>query len=367
MNASRLDGRPDRPQRFARRTDGHDESQKRGMEMSGVALSSSTDDESVDALLREVIDRVEQALPERVRGYYVVGSHADGSALPASDIDLDIVVKAAPADEAALATQAAILDIVNGYAASHAVDLGAFLMDEAHIHGIGNPAFKLASLFLYGQDIRANVPLLPIEEWARQLMHSMYLVTGRERGLSALVYPLEYPDPRSEFYGYDRDAKPRPDRTTACGTRGLVTGAGWYATALTALKARQYVLRKRDAPRLYQQYVGDEWAPFLDTLYARCRSESRYQLPTQAIDREALCELCARYLAFENHFLSTYKDFVLSELQGDDELAARQALRALHRLPYQDEHIAATLKAVDGRGAPESRQAAADALHALGN
>jgi len=63
--------------------------------MSDVVLAASTGDENVDALLREVISRVEQALPERIRGYYVVGSHADGSALLASDIDLTIVVKGA--------------------------------------------------------------------------------------------------------------------------------------------------------------------------------------------------------------------------------------------------------------------------------
>jgi len=197
--------------------------------MSGVVVAASTGDENVDALLREVINRVEQALPARIRGYYVVGSHADGSALPASDIDQDIV---------------------NGYAALRAADLGASLMHEAHMQGIGNPAFKLASLFLYGQDIRDNLPLTSSEEWARQLMHGMYLVTGRERGLSALTYPLDYPDPHGEFYGYDHNTKPQPDGTMTRGTRGLVTGAGWYATAMIAMGTRQYVLRKRDVPRL---------------------------------------------------------------------------------------------------------------------
>ncbi len=307
--------------------------------MSGVVLAASTGDENVDALLREVISRVEQALPGRIRGYYVVGSYADGSALPASDIDLDIVIKAALDDEATQTARAIALDIVNSYAASRAVDLGAFLMHESRMQGIGNPAFKLASLFLYGQDIRNDLPLTSSEEWGRQLMHGMYLVTGRERGLSALTYPLTYPDPHGEFYGYDHNTKPQPDGTMTLGTRGLVTGAGWYATAMIALGTGQYVLRKRDVPGCYRQYVGDEWTPFLDTLYARCRDEWRYQLPEQAGTRDILRDLCERYLAFENHFLSAYKDFVLSDLQGNDELAVRQTLRALQRLPYKDEDI----------------------------
>ena len=68
--------------------------------MNDVVLAASTGDENVDALLREVISRVEQALPARIRGYYVVGSHAYGGALPVSDIDLDIVVKGGLNDEA---------------------------------------------------------------------------------------------------------------------------------------------------------------------------------------------------------------------------------------------------------------------------
>jgi len=196
--------------------------------MSGIGLSPSTGNGHVDALLYRVIGRVEQALPEQIRGYYVVGSHADSSALPARDIDLVTVVKGSPDDEGA--------------------------------------------------------------------------------------------------------------------------------------NAKQFVLRKRDAPRLYRQYVGDEWAPFLDTLYARCRHDWRYDIPVQADDREALREVCVRYFAFENHFLSAYKDFVLSELQGDNEPAVYQALRALRRLPYRDEHIAAALQAIGERGTLELRQAAADTL-----
>jgi len=330
--------------------------------MSGVVLAASTGDENVDALLREAIRRVEQALPRRIRGYYVVGSHAYSGALPASDIDLDIVVKGSLDDEATQAARAIALDIVNSYAASRGADLGVSLMHEARMQGIGNPAFKLASLFLYGQDIRDDLPLTPSDEWARGLMHSMYLVIGRERGLSALTYPLDYPDPHGEFYGYDHNTKPHPDGTMTRGTRGLVTGAGWYATAMIALGTGQYVLRKRDVPGCYRQYVGDEWTPFLDTVFTRCRDEWRYQLPEQAGDRDILRGLCERYLAFENHFLSTYRDFVLSDLRGDDEPAVRQALRALQRLPYKDADIRIALQDIGVRGTLEVRQAAADTL-----
>ena len=232
--------------------------------MSGVVLAASTGDENVDALLREVISRVEQALPTRIRGYYVVGSHADGSALPLSDIDLDIVVKDGLDDDAIQDVEIVALDIVNSYAASRAANLGAFFMHEACMQGIGNPAFKLASLFLYGQDTRDDLPLISSEEWARQLMHSIYLVTGRERGLSALTYPLDYPDPHGEFYGYDHNTKPQPDGTTTRGTRGLVTGAGWYATGMIALGTGRYVLRSDDELAVGQTLRSLQHLPYKD-------------------------------------------------------------------------------------------------------
>ena len=118
------------------------------------------------------------------------------------------------------------------------------------------------------------------------------------------------------------------------------------------------------SPGCYRQYVGDEWTPFLDTLFARCRDEWRYQLPEQTGDREILRDLCERFLAFENHFLAAYKGFVLCDLRGDDEAAVSQVLHTLRRLPYKDEdiRIAFALQDIGARGTLEVRQAAADTL-----
>ncbi|HEV7129272.1 MAG TPA: nucleotidyltransferase domain-containing protein, partial [Ktedonobacterales bacterium] len=54
-------------------------------------LLGSTGDARADAILRTTIEAFEAAFPERVRGYYLHGSLADGTGLPTSDLDLAII------------------------------------------------------------------------------------------------------------------------------------------------------------------------------------------------------------------------------------------------------------------------------------
>lgn len=66
-----------------------------GTIVGGIALLRTTGDERIDAILRGLIEAVEAAFPDRVRGYYLKGSYTDGSAVATSDIDLTIVFKGA--------------------------------------------------------------------------------------------------------------------------------------------------------------------------------------------------------------------------------------------------------------------------------
>jgi hypothetical protein len=52
-----------------------------------------------------------------------------------------------------------------------------------------------------------------------------------------------------------------------------------------------------------------------------------------------LRDICARTLAFENYFLSVYKNFLLSELSGTNEEGKKYALRMLCEIEYRDEDI----------------------------
>lgn len=322
--------------------------------MDDLALVNITGNDEVDRMLRLVIGGFEREFPGLFRGYYVIGSYATGTALPASDLDL--LFEGRVPDPSERERSKVLLDTCR---AATPLDGGVFPMIGEALHGIYNPIFKLKSLFLYGHDMRDTIPLVPPGEWARQCMHGIYRVMGRNGTLTQISYPIDYPDPQGEFYGYD-DTVRLPDGSEVKGTRGLVTGAGWLATSLIGLKARCYVLSKGEFAASYRQHVGDEWAPFLDDLYDSCRRRWNYLIPQGAEDRAKLRLLCERYLQFENQFLAVYRDFVLAELQRGDDSAMLQALRTLERLPYDDAEIKAAVDMLQNRRESNSGKAGAE-------
>jgi predicted nucleotidyltransferase len=56
-----------------------------------IILLGSTSAEQVDQTARRAIDTMERQFPDRVRGYYLVGSYAAGEAIPVSDIDIVVM------------------------------------------------------------------------------------------------------------------------------------------------------------------------------------------------------------------------------------------------------------------------------------
>jgi hypothetical protein len=59
--------------------------------VSDCTLRNSTGHPEVDRILQAIVGRYEHVFPESIRAYYVIGSYADASAVPVSDIDLVIV------------------------------------------------------------------------------------------------------------------------------------------------------------------------------------------------------------------------------------------------------------------------------------
>ncbi len=60
--------------------------------MAEVVLAESTGSAQMDTVVRKVIARFLTALPDRLRAVYVIGSYADASAVPTSDLDLKLIV-----------------------------------------------------------------------------------------------------------------------------------------------------------------------------------------------------------------------------------------------------------------------------------
>jgi hypothetical protein len=304
----------------------------------------SVDSTTADTLIGGLMGIYETAFPGRIRSCYVEGSYADGTELTTSDIDLTLVFKdrftsAAEHEHAAR--------LAEHCAAVSSVEIDIQLADDAELAKGVYPAIKFASRCVYGEDRRADLFVLPIEEWSRQRMHAAYwllvMVFNRK---PVVAPPLDYPDPAADFFGYTQRTVRVPTGTAVASTRNLIRVTGWIATALLAWRTRVYVARKSDCHHLYRHHIGDEWAPFLEDLYSRCRRAWGYLIPTDAAERHELRDLCVRALQFENHFLRLYRDYVLTQLGTDDEEAPLRALQFLEEIPYCDEHVRLAIQTI---------------------
>ena len=304
--------------------------------MSEIILLNSTQNEQVDALLYQCISLFETAFPGRIRGYYVEGSYANSYGVSSSDVDFVLVFKG----HFVQGEQQRAEEIATYCATKTTIELDVEIVDEEKLLAGVWPTLKLASLLLYGEDIRPHFSLVSLAEWTRDRMHSSYWRTVKlfHRPLP-LRYPLDYPDPMSEFYGYDlRKLRLSDGQEVPC-TRDLIRLVGWSATALIACKAGKYVARKSECHILYKECFHDEWGQLLQDIYEYCRGQWNYIIPIDAQERRLLRSICERTLGFENHFLSLYKNFALAELRSPNGEAIRHALWVLREMPFQDAEI----------------------------
>ena len=328
--------------------------------MAELALLGSTSDARADRILRDLVALIEAHLPERARGYYLVGSYAAGEARPSSDIDLIVLLKG----ELAEGEREHFAPVRDACKRLSPIPLDITLDSEAKFFRIGGVWFQTVSLLIYGEDVRPRIPRKPVEQHSRDLMHAMYPLLARVRGNPAvLTYPLDYPDPTDALRGYDARYRDVPEsRRTA--TKDLVTNVLGAASALTLLQARQYVGtgKKSDIPEQYRRWVGDEWATLVEDVFEYCRVRWDYRVPDTPSERAQLYELCEHALAFENHFLMRYKDFLLADLQQPDVPIQLHAARRLGQLVYHDPLVISALRRLAQALAPELRDAAVAAL-----
>jgi hypothetical protein len=248
--------------------------------MPPIALIERTGLPAIDEYLAGLIEIFELAFPGRVRAYYLAGSFATADAVAGSDIDFRSIFKGEfAAGEAERATR-----LRDSCARISAFQLDMPVRCEAHyLSGAEDPlALKTASLLLYGADIRDQLAVPPLDRYARMITEAPRRNLARLRGGPIIRYPLGYPDPDGEFYGYD----------VAGRTQHFVVSIGWAATGLLVLDAGQYVARKSAWLDLYRQHIADEWLPFLAAVYGRCRIDWAYAIPADAAGRAELRELC---------------------------------------------------------------------------
>lgn len=246
-----------------------------------------------DTALRRVIATFENAFPDRIRGYYVHGSVADNTSIATSDVDLDVVVKGGFTDPE---EHVAFVQAARAIAASRDLEVDIDVTDEASLFDGAETTFKLGSRLLHGEDIRSQVPLLSIDQWGRERMYRGYfLLVQVFHRPSRVRYPIGFPDPDAEFFGYADRRVSLGDGTDVPSTRDLMRVTGWLATALIAHEGKQYVARKRDCHRLYREVFHDEWASLLEDIYVTCRGRWRCLIPDDPGDRDHLRDVDPRH------------------------------------------------------------------------
>jgi hypothetical protein len=314
--------------------------------MNVTELIESTGDLGYDRLARGVIGVFEVAFPDRVRGFYLRGSHASNTSIPGSDLDLFIIFKDRFADRAEYDRARALSD--------HCAQLSPVLLELVltgerglrGLEGVGAALnLKLATRLLYGEDIRADLPAFDADTYVRSVVHTPYLsyVYPKERRGGPLVYPLRHLDPDGPFFGYDQCMMPGADGVERPSTKLLVGSVGWTATAIVALGSGQHVRDKAACVELYQQYVADDWTSLVTDVHELCRNRWRYQVPSDPTDRRTLRELCDRALDFQNHFLELYRSYQLTELASGDADRQQLATRRLQRIHFDDQEVADAL------------------------
>jgi hypothetical protein len=320
--------------------------------MSSRALAYVTGHPQIDRALQGMIDILEAVFPGRIRAYYLVGSYADGSAAPVSDVDVRAVFQDDFVDKAELER---FLHIRQALRRLSSVPIDMPPLSEARLRHDENwlhetISIKQASCFLHGEDIGASLPDPEFHAYVRNVTAAPVLFFTKLHGnVARLLFPLDYPDPGGEFYGYDTlGGSLAPEKIAD--TKMLVHCAGFAATCLIALDAGRIVVKKSDWLPLYQTTVNDEWTGFLTSLYEQCKTAWGYRIPEHATERALLRELCRRMLAFENHYLERYCRYLLGELASLEPARQIFAVRRLAQAIYPGDRVLdalQTLQATD--------------------
>lgn len=262
---------------------------------------------TIHPILQGVIGLLETVFPKRIRAYYLMGSYAEDTAVANSDLDMVIIFKGEfVGDEADRLRQLR----------HHASKLSPIRLDlaprcEADLFTNGVTGLKLASQFLYGQDIREQIPLESIAQYRYDIIRGFLIYQREIRGEpDHIPVPIVAPDPCAEFYGYDTFGNWFGGDHVEKGTRLLLNLTTAGATVSLVILHGERASSKWNAIEKYQQMIGDEWGDWLAELYQLARIELGYEIPTDTTVRQNLRHLIQQTPTFENEVLGRCQPYL---------------------------------------------------------
>ena len=308
----------------------------------------------LDALLENLVTACEHSFPGRIRSYYLGGSSSDGTAVGhdrssnSSDVDLFVIFNGTMTEDESANFQRLVAECQF----TSPVQLDAHAFSEDDVLQMSNPQVSFlnalireSSLLLYGNDMHADLPPVQFSHYVLDVIESgvFHLGIPRQREsiayplVTPLVFPLTYPDPAGEFYGYDAvPARPGSPR----GTRVLVSLTAWIATLILALESGRYAGQKSQCMRMCKEYLpNDRRTQLAATVYNLCKNTWGYAFPEHAKDREQLRSICRETLALENEYLRLMHDYLLARLQQSNVSEQKMVSRILQSVVYPDDDI----------------------------
>lgn len=286
-----------------------------------TTLANSTGDAAIDVQITAIISIYETAFPQRIRGYYLVGSYGDDTPIAGSDVDMTIVFKDAisPDEQAQCDTLKAACRTL---AEPRHLDLP--VIAEAHFEQADTVALKLSSKFVYGDDTRSTIPLPTMDVYLRNIsIPTQRGLTYRFRS-ETVILPLDYPLPDDVYLGYI----PEAHQATNTPIKLWALNVGWLATFLVVHKAQVYVPSKRHMVRLYREHVNDEWTDFIVAVYENGRNKWGYKIPQDDEDDALFQSLLKDTLAFENYVAQEYVAYLQAEIKTNDAESTEIRLNA---------------------------------------
>ena len=270
-------------------------------------LLQSSGNPAIDDYLEAIIAIYETAFPGRIRACYLVGSYADGTALPESDVDVEILFKGQMTAE-----ERNRCDVLKtACRALCPIDLDFPVRAEKTLQTQNTIGLKLASKLLYGEDTRDSMPLPAMDDYLAWVSASVqHGLTARFRS-EQVTLPLNYPIPDAEFYGYI----PKNHKDGATPLKLWAVNIGRLASFLVVYHARVYVPSKRQVLPLYREHINDKWLKFITDVYEKGRNTWHYQIPQQD-ERTHLKALLQQTLDFETVVARIYLNYLREERQG---------------------------------------------------
>ena len=258
-----------------------------------------------------VLASYRQSFPVGNATWYLTGSHADGSAIDISDIDLFCLADPLPTS---LYTWARSIQEPYGSRIDISLLHPSSLNNVLSANAI--PMIRSGRLIL-GPDVRDTLPALNLRAYQETVGWKFGSNVSHFHPTGAVQGP---PDPRDEFLGFVGPAKQWTGLETW--THDVVVLVGSAATAMAAARGQVAGTRREGLLRLRNVRGFEKWADVCTEAVGLLRDQWRYRVPHEARERHRLRSVCERLCDLENATLDEldaigvdpYRDNRLSRL-----------------------------------------------------